>query len=178
MRSVIILGSSRGDGNTARVVDFLREQTGYDVINLLDYKIGYYDYEYNNHEDDYFPLMNRLLENYDRFIFATPVYWYTMSAVLKTFIDRISDLLRVNKDEGRKLRGKHMAVISCGHANDLVEGFELPFLHSANYLGMHYEGGCYTWNDGGELTTEVQQIITNFAKQLTTNESTRPTVSK
>jgi multimeric flavodoxin WrbA len=45
---------------------------------------------------------------------VTPVYWYTMSGIMKVFFDRFSDLLRIEKDLGRKLRGKSMAVISCG----------------------------------------------------------------
>ncbi len=166
MRSVIILGSSRPQGNTHNMVKRLQTITGYSVINLSDYQIGYYDYEYLNQEDDYLSLINELIHNYDRFIIATPVYWYTMSAIMKTFFDRFSDLLRVHKDLGRKLRGKSMAVLSCGHSNDLVDGFDMPFMNSANYLGMNYEGNCYTWSEAGEIQIEVEAALQSFAKQL------------
>ena len=104
MSSVIIVGSSRRDGNTASMANRLRELTEYKVIYLSDYAIGYFDYENNYQNDDYLALMKELITQYDRFIFATPVYWYTMSAIMKTFFDRFSDLLRHHKELGRKLR--------------------------------------------------------------------------
>lgn len=171
MRSIIILGSSRKEGNTFLMAKHLQSLTGFDIINLSDYRIGYFNYDHNYEDDDYLKLMSELIEQYDRFIFATPVYWYTMSAIMKTFFDRFSDLLRAHKELGRKLRGKSMAVLSCGHANDLVNGFEMPFENSANYLGMSYEGNCYTWSEAGEILSEVEEAIQMFANQLKENES-------
>ena len=56
--------------------------------------------------------MKTIISKYDTIIFATPVYWYSMSGILKVFIDRITDLLTIEKELGRKLRGKKMAVVS------------------------------------------------------------------
>ena len=110
---------------------------------MNDYKIGYYDYEHRNRNDDYLPLMKELIEKYDKFIFATPVYWYSMSGIMKVFFDRITDLLEIEKDIGRKLRGKSMAVISCSIGNNLNDAFWLPFSETANYLGMAYLGNAH-----------------------------------
>ena len=144
MNKVIILGSSRSDGDTKSVVEKIIEKTAWDIIDLNDYDFGYYDYKHMNKEDDFLDLMRMILSKYDTLIFATPVYWYSMSGILKVFFDRITDLLTIEKDLGRKLRGKNMAVISCSNGNNLGEAFWLPFKESAEYLGMSYLTDMHT----------------------------------
>jgi len=127
MKTVIIQGSSRNNGNTHKVSVELQKHLNCDIINLKDKNIGHYDYEYNNQEDDFPALIEKIATNYDLIIFASPVYWYTMSGLTKVFFDRISDTIRISKDTGRKLRGKKMAALSCGYGSDAIEGFFLPF---------------------------------------------------
>ena len=45
MKKVIILGSSRKDGNTRKVADEIVRMAGWDLIDLKDYNISYYDYD-------------------------------------------------------------------------------------------------------------------------------------
>ncbi|MEZ0129961.1 flavodoxin family protein, partial [Flavobacterium sp. LBUM151] len=94
-KKVIILGSARKNGNTTKIVDEISKESGIDVIDLSDYNISHYDYESKNKEDDFLPLIRRILEEYDTIIFATPVYWYNMSGIMKVFFDRFSDLIRI-----------------------------------------------------------------------------------
>ena len=138
------MGSARKDGETFQIISNLVSQTNWDLIDLNDYQIGHYEYEHENQNDDYLPLMKNLIEKYDQFIFATPVYWYSMSGIMKVFFDRITDLLVIEKELGRKLRGKEMAVISCSNGNNLGEHFWLPFSETAKYLGIKYLGGVHT----------------------------------
>jgi multimeric flavodoxin WrbA len=144
MKTLIILGSSRKDGETRKVIDELAAISKWDVIDLNDYNISYYDYEHRNIDDDYIRLMRRILENYDTLIFATPVYWYAMSGIMKVFFDRVTDLLDLEKELGRKLRSKSMAAVSCSIGNHLDENFWLPFRETAGYLGMKYIGNLHT----------------------------------
>lgn len=144
MKTVVIIGSSRKGGDTAKIVDKLVRRSNWDLIDLNDYKIGYYTYEHKNRTDEYLPLMKKLVEKYDTFIFATPVYWYAMSGIMKVFFDRMTDLLEIEKEIGRKLRGKKMAAISCSNGNHLGAAFWLPFSETANYLGMEYLGNVHT----------------------------------
>ena len=81
-KKVIILGSARKNGNTTKIVDEIAKESGIDVIDLNDYNISHYDYESKNREDDFLPLIRRILEEYDTLIFATPVYWYNMSGIM------------------------------------------------------------------------------------------------
>ncbi len=162
--TVIILGSARSDGNTRKVVDFLQKKFGHDLIDLNDYRINYFDYDNNHRNDDFLPLMKKLASQYQSIIFATPVYWYSMSAIMKTFFDRISDLLIWEKDLGRSLRGKSMGVVSCSGHDDLTEGFDMPFRESANYLGMNYFGHTHAWVEDEILKEEVAQRLIDFLR--------------
>lgn len=158
MKTVIISGSSRNDGDTKTLTNELVKKSNWDSIDLNDYNIGYYDYMYQNRNDDYIKLMQKIINKYDTLVFATPVYWYSMSGIMKVFFDRITDLLEIEKDLGRKLRGKNMAAISCSIGNNLGDIFWLPFSETANYLGMEYLGNLHTIT-GKKNDLELENFI-------------------
>ena len=138
MKKIIIQGSSRKDGDTEKVVAELIRHSKWDRIDLNDYNFSYYDYEHLNKDDDFIELMKKLLSDYEFFILVTPVYWYAMSGIMKVFFDRLTDVLTIEKDLGRKLRGKYMTVMSCSYGNNLGDTFWIPFKKTAEYLGMYY----------------------------------------
>jgi multimeric flavodoxin WrbA len=139
-RKVIIVGSSRSGGNTSQIAEKVANDIKADIIDLRDYAISHYDYESKNIADDFLPLIRSILEKYDTIVFATPVYWYSMSAIMKVFFDRFSDLIKIEKETGRKFRGKSMFVISNSYDEDLDYDFCMPFRLTANYLGINYLG--------------------------------------
>lgn len=165
MKRIIIQGSSRIDGNTSEIVELLRVQLECKRVDLKSYEIMHYDYKHQNQEDDFLELMREIVK-YDIIIFATPVYWYAMSGLMKAFFDRITDCLKVEKELGRKLRGKHMGVISCGSEKEEVEGFFIPFENSAGYLGMNYLGHLHTWITDEEPSKEVEELISRYKETL------------
>ena len=121
MKKVVIVGSSRNDGDAANLTKQLVEKSEWDLINLNDYKFSYFDYEHRNRNDDYLNLMKEIVEKYETLIFITPIYWYSMSGIMKVFFDRFTDLLTIEKELGRKLRGKRMAVMTCSVGENLGE---------------------------------------------------------
>jgi len=139
-KTVVIVGSSRNKGNTSSIASSVASKYGYDIVLLNDYEFSYYDYESKNRDDDFLPLIKNIIEKYDTLIFATPVYWYSMSGVMKVFFDRFSDLVRIEKETGRKLKGKKMGVLSNSGETILDYDFYIPFKKSAEYLGMKYIG--------------------------------------
>lgn len=164
--TVIIQGSSKSNGDTNTILNYLNTSNQFDIIDLNTKNIGHFDYDFKNANDDFLQQMEEIIEKYDTIIFATPVYWYSMSGILKVFFDRISDLLKTEKDIGRKLRGKSMAMISCSNANDLKEGFSMPFIETANYLGMSYLGDIHAWVENGKISEEVKEIINTFRLKI------------
>ena len=144
MKKIVILGSARNDGNAKNLSKLLIEKSKWDLINLNDYKIGHFDYQYQNRDDDYLNLIRKIVTKYETLILVTPVYWFSMSGVMKVFFDRFTDLLTIEKELGRKLRGKKMAVLTTSIGKNLEESFWLPFSETAKYLGMQYIGNMHT----------------------------------
>jgi multimeric flavodoxin WrbA len=127
--------------------------------------IGYYSYDQRS-SDDFLPLIDRLLP-YEIWVLATPLYWYTMSAQAKTFIDRLSDLLEADKSIGRQLRGKSLAVISSGTDAQLPLHFDEPFRLTANYLGMKFLGTHYEqFDDRRMISANADACGKTFANRI------------
>jgi len=162
----IVLGSSRGDGHTRQLCNYLLESVDAHLIDLNTKSIGHFDYNFENKNDDFLPTITELINNYDLLIFATPVYWYSMSGTLKDFFDRITDLLKNHKNLARKLKGISMAVLSCSSGEDLDDSFALPFIKSAEYLDMKFISHCHGWIENNEIPEEVQKRIDIFSTQL------------
>ena len=164
-KTVIIEGSARKNGDTYRVIEALNNTMAFEVVSLLDYAIGHYDYTNANSNDDFISLMESLLSKYSTFVFITPVYWYTMSGRMKVFFDRLSDLLHYKKELGRQLRGKNMLLISVSNADDRIEGFAKPFEASAEYLGMQFLGDVHVWVRDRQLNNESKARLEAFRSE-------------
>jgi multimeric flavodoxin WrbA len=169
--AVVILASSRSQGNTRLLVDRLIADTAVPVVDLASKNISYFDYHHANAGDDFIPLIETLSAK-SLWIFATPVYWYTMSAQLKTFMDRLTDLLETHKELGRTLRGRSAAVLASGTESQLPESFESPIRLTCSYLGMNYLGACYAqFERDGVPTASSRGIVEAFGAKLLHPES-------
>ena len=172
-KTVIIQGSSKSKGDTNTVVNYFNSENDIDIIDLRTKNISHFDYEFKNRDDDFYPLIKIIIEKYDTIIFATPVYWYSMSGLLKVFFDRLEDLQQINKELGRKLHQKNMAMISCNNSNDLRNGFSMPFRETAKYLEMNYLGDIHTWVDNGEIADEAKILLNEFKAKITKSCETK-----
>lgn len=141
-QSAVILGSSRSSGNTRLVVDKLLSGKPIGIVDLSQLRISPFDYAHRNAGDDFIPLIESLASK-SLWILATPIYWHTMSAQMKCFIDRLGDLFTLRQDLGRRLEGKSLAVVATGTSPKLPPGFATAFRHTATYLGMRYAGTFY-----------------------------------
>lgn len=166
MKTILIIGSARRNGDTTKISTLLQEETHWDALNLSDYTISHYDYEHKNAGDDFLPLIEKIVHQYDRFIFATPVYWYSMSGIMKVFFDRLSDLVTIRKDLGRALKGKQMAVISSSAGDNLGEQFWLPFSRSAEYLEMVFIQGLHTELIDDKISSKEKARILSFVETV------------
>lgn len=166
IRAAVLLASSRSDGNTRQLVEaaFPPDVARYEDLARL--RIGYYSYDQSQEGDDFLPLIDRLLE--DRlWVVATPVYWYTMSAQTKTFLDRLTDLLTTHKDRGRRVRGKSWAVVSSGSEELLPPHFEEPFALTCEYLSVRYLGAHYApFDDRQPLATAALERAAAFGREV------------
>jgi multimeric flavodoxin WrbA len=141
---LVILGSARPDGETRRAVDLAFSPGTADLVVLPNFALGGYDYKHFNAQDAFGGIAQKMAEA-GKIVFATPVYWYTMSAPMKVFFDRLTDLTENLKSLGKSLAGKQVWVIATGTEKMLPEGFEVPFARTAGYFGMTYRGCVYLY---------------------------------
>jgi len=164
VKVAVILGSSRENGNTHALVDVFMKHVASELFILPRYDISPFDYQYRNSEDDYISLFSELLK-YDHWVFATPMYWYSMSAHMKIFFDRISDVLGTN-GLGKQLRGKNCSVLSTGTDATYPTCMEEPFVLFAQYLKMNYRGMIYCSCNRTFRIEEHKDRIEGFIRKL------------
>ena len=126
-KTIISFSSSRRNGNTGALTDRIANALKLEVVDLGSQDITAYDCEHRNRNDDFEPLMEKVL-GFNNIVFASPIYWYSFASPMKTFIDRISDYLDLSDllDKGRELRGKTGYVI-CTSVKDAPDE---PFIET------------------------------------------------
>jgi multimeric flavodoxin WrbA len=137
---LVLCGSAHKEGNTKHTVQDLLGDVP--IVHLCEQNIVPY-HDTSAHEDDDFLPLVRLLINHNPLVFATPVYWYTMSGRMKTFWDRITDLLYHHTALSNQLQGKTAAVV-VSSSSGKPDGFEMPFEKTFAYLKMNY-AGCWDY---------------------------------
>ena len=142
-----ISGSVRGDGNTALTLAQLRRALDLgngQFVDLQSCRLEPFRYDPPPPDDDFLAIVDRLLAH-RHIVFATPVYWYAMSGVMKTLFDRLTDLLSSPEARcrGRALAGRDMWLLATGTDPDLPDGFTEPFARTAAYFDMHWRAAFY-----------------------------------
>src|SRR5688572_32135334 len=139
-KTVVIFGNSSKPDQSRSLADEVAREFGFKVLDLADYDI-------NQEIND--PLIE-VIENIihaDTIIFATPVYCYSMSARMKLFMDRLTDLVREDEELKTMLRGKRGLVLSTGTDTIAPKLFEQSFSLLLAYLGIEYSGMLYRTRD-------------------------------
>ncbi len=139
MKLLGIMASSRRDGNTNDLMDIALQAASErgvicEKIVLLDYKLHHIfnckDCKTQGFcpEDD-FPLLKEKLASADGILWGTPLYWYTVSGLLKVFLDRLCCIMYWDTPEHllKILEGKPTALI--------ITREELEMEKSAHLIG-------------------------------------------
>jgi multimeric flavodoxin WrbA len=166
MKPLVILGSARPDGKTRRAVDLAFPPGTAELAILPNFAIGGYDYRHFN-ADDGFGGIAQQMARAEKIIFATPVYWYAMSAPMKIFFDRLTDLTENLKQQGKALADKPVWLIATGTEDALPEGFEVPFARTAGYFGMAYRGCAYLYTgDDPARRMDMEAALARFGESV------------
>ena len=167
---VAVLGSARGDGHAARLLDAVLAGRPARRFDLGALHVRDYVYGRPTRGDDFLGVVEAVAAA-DAVLFITPVYWYAMSAVLKRFFDRLTDLVTVKKPLGRRLAGRTVWVASCGSDPAFPGG--LPFRATAAYFGMAYGGALYVpMREGEPLSAEQERRSAAFGARVFARERT------
>jgi multimeric flavodoxin WrbA len=162
--TITLFASSRRRGNTGQLMDRIAAELDIEVIDLADQRMSPYDYDHLNRDDDFEPLVKRVLAH-NQIIFATPIYWYAVSPPMKIFLDRISDLLDLPDllAQGRRLRGKKAFVVCTSASNEPSVAFVDAFRETFAYLGMHFGGVLHVNCQEGRLPAMYDSEVLKFA---------------
>ena len=165
--TVALFASSRRHGNTGQLMDRVASDLQIEVIDLAAKDISAFDYEHRNRLDDFESLIDHVLE-FEQIIFASPVYWYSVSPPMKIFLDRISDLLDVPEllAKGRRLRGKGVYVLCTSIEDEPDSPFVNAWRETCKYLGMNYSGLLHANCRDGYAPALYEDAIDAFVRRL------------
>jgi putative NADPH-quinone reductase len=164
---IVFVCVGREDGCTKELVATALEGCPYTLIDLGTKNFSDHDPKGQNSGDDFLHMAEQMVQH-NPIILACPVYWYSVPAIVKRFVDRWGDLLDGRKDIARKLQGKKMFVIApYGTYPDGIAGFEEPLKNTANYMSMHYSGTLfhYTGEDPQGIAENLPRMA-EFRKRL------------
>ena len=168
--AIALFSSSRRNGNTGQFLDRIATELNVEIVDLASQRMSQYDYEHRNRDDDFEPLMQRVLA-FDRIILASPVYWYAVSPPLKVFLDRVTDFLELPDlvNEGRRLRGKTAYVVCTSIYDEVPKSFIGSLADTFDYLGMRFGGIAHANCRDGYLPSQHDIKASEFAHLVTNN---------
>ncbi len=150
MEKIIFMnGSPNKSGNTFRIGEEILKGVNHDILQMSDYKVYQYGQVY---EDDQINEIFKHLENVDTIVIGTPVYWYTVGGILKTFIDRLY-LLR----EAEVLKGKNLYFFAQGSAPDekTTETIEHLVSRVAEFMKMNLKSVIVDSSEGSKIISTM-----------------------
>lgn len=139
MSIAVLYGGARNQGNSEILTEIAVNHLPVERIYLRNYNIqpikdGRHSKNgFQKVNDDYHTVIDQILPH-EIIIFSTPIYWYSMSATMKLFIDRWSQTLR-DADYPRFkeiMAGKKAYVIAVGGDSPSIKG--LPLIQQFNYI--------------------------------------------
>ncbi|GJM83267.1 NAD(P)H-dependent oxidoreductase [Paenibacillus sp. HMSSN-139] len=148
MRIAVIQGSARNGGNTEDLTRLVLEGIPYTNIVLREKEIKpirdqrHEEGGFDPVDDDYDELIQLVLEH-DVLIFATPVYWYGASGLMKNFIDRWSQSLRdVRFDFKERMASKTAYAVVVGGDNPRIKALPLiqQLQYTFDFVGLSFAG--------------------------------------
>lgn len=151
MNKILFMNCSPNkNGNTYRIGEKILENIEHNVIQMVDFKIYQYGQIY---DDDQIKEVFNEIQKSDTIVIGTPVYWYTVGGILKTFIDRLYLL-----PEAKILNGKKLYVFAQGESPDKATKDSITFLATrvASLMGMELESVVIDTSDGKKIINNMK----------------------
>ncbi|MER6315007.1 NAD(P)H-dependent oxidoreductase [Streptomyces sp. NPDC001581] len=148
---LFVLGSSRADGNTEMLARAAAEQLPAEVprrwvdlakLPLPDFEDGRHESEFRIVDENEELLRQATLEATD-IVIASPLYWYSLSAQTKRYLDYWSGWLTTpGSDFKQRMAGRTLWGVTVMADRDEVvaDGMVASLNNSAAYLGMRFGG--------------------------------------
>ena len=168
MKIAVIYGGTRSNGNTEILAQRVVAGLEVEWIYLNDFTIHpiedkRHDEEgFQRVEDDYEAVLGRMM-NHEILLFATPIYWYSMSGQMKNFIDRWSQTMKTPEyaDFKEQMGTKQAYLVAVGGDSPSIKGLPLvqQFTYIFGFFGLSFEGYLIgKANKPGEIHQDVQTL--------------------
>ncbi|WP_125982649.1 flavodoxin family protein [Loigolactobacillus iwatensis] len=145
MKIVLITGSSRQESNSTYLAKTMLAGVPFTELELETFKLRpivdhRHDWEWPRLIDDY-PRLIRYVLAAQVIVFATPIYWYGMSGLMKTFIDHWSESLKLEQSFREKMKGKQIYLVLVGSDQPQEKGQLIvqQFRYICEFLQMTFK---------------------------------------
>ncbi|NVD07715.1 NAD(P)H-dependent oxidoreductase [Vibrio sp. JPW-9-11-11] len=167
MKTIVLFSSANKEGNTAQAVASVEANHEFELIDIDDMTITPYNYGNQYPDDDFHPLIERLLDA-DNLVFASPVYWYSVTAPMKAFIDRLTELLDVKhlRPTARALATKRGFLIASSGSAELCPTFHGLFSGLFAYFDIPFVATLHApCQSGFSLTSDEVERFNQILNQ-------------
>lgn len=138
-KRIFLNASKNRSGTTSDYAKKTFHGLNYTTVNLVDYRIDQIGQE--SKTDEYRKVID-LIAGGDVIVIGTPVYWSDMTGYLKTFIDRLNDIVDEDlKSKNAPLNGADVYLIVQGtEPSDAIPGITTVIEHICRRFFMNYKG--------------------------------------
>ncbi|CAM3945246.1 flavodoxin family protein [Alicyclobacillus pomorum] len=167
MKVFVLNGSSREHGNTEQLTNLIVDGIPSTKVHLREQRIlpiadrRHTPEGFQPVADDYDAIVQSML-THDAILFATPIYWYGMSGVMKDFVDRWSQSLRDPRYNFKEeIRDKKMYVVAVGGDAPRLKGLPLiqQFQYIFDFVGAEFAGYVIgEANKPGDILKDEQAV--------------------
>ncbi|AJF65732.1 flavodoxin family protein [Streptomyces vietnamensis] len=178
---LFVLGSSRADGNSEILARAAAEHLPSDIpqrwvdlnqLSLPDFQDGRHE-DAGRQPDEVEELLRRATVDATDVVIVSPLYWYSLSAQTKRYLDYWSGWLNVPGSDfkERMAGGTLWGVTALAHEeHEVADGLVTSLNHSAAYLGMHF-GGVLTGTGSRPGRVRADEQAMTRAKTFFQNET-------
>ncbi len=178
MKFLGINGSARKDGLDNKLLQifqdrFEKEGHQFEILHLMDYRLEHCQGCLNDGIEyctpqrcfeigDDFKLIAEKMFRADGIVFATPSYWYNVSAVMKVLLERLTSL---ENTPTKYLDGKPAAVVSAA-GEDGAQAAITPVVITLIHMGMVILPYGMTYLSGKSDDPETIKYIERIVKNM------------
>ncbi len=164
MKAAVINGSARDGSNSDLLARVVVEGLPHEVVQLGIDKLPHIDDRRHANPSfgpvnaAYAAIMERILDC-PVWVFASPVYWYGFSGIMKDFVDLWSHIMRVPEWQFQKrMAGKHAFLVLVGGDNPRLKALGLvqQFYWTADFMKMPFGG--YVIGEGNRPGDVLQDM--------------------
>ncbi|MFY0517664.1 flavodoxin family protein [Lysinibacillus sp. UGB7] len=168
MNITAFIGSSRPYSNSEKLTDYVLEGVAHQKLFIKDLNIQPIDDLRHSAQgfqfvyDDYDQIIHALMTS-DIVLFATPIYWYSMSGIMKNMVDRLSHAIRDERfpQLKEKLLTTQAIVLAVGGDDPKIKGLPMiqQFHYIFNFLNMPFSSYILgEANKPGEIANDEQAV--------------------